>query len=201
VTAAADSTTLDVGAAQARAFHALIARLERDGAGPSGYEALRRRLIQYFRLHLPEQADDLADIALDRLGRKLDEGTPIEQLRRYALGIARMVRHEAYARLAQTERALANPSVRELGSADTQHTIAIEAMAAALDACLDKLGIVGTELILDYYGDEASTRIAQRKALAMRHRISPNALRNRALRLREVLQRCVHERLDGGSPA
>ena len=87
--------------AQRAAFDALLARLRRDGDAGLGYEALRRRLLQLFRLHSPAEAGALADVTLDRLARKIGEGTEIDNVPLYTLGIARMVLHEANAHAAQ----------------------------------------------------------------------------------------------------
>ena len=48
---------------------------------------------------------------------------------------------------------------------------------------------------LDYYGADGAERIATRQRLAGERGISINALRNRALRLREALEDCVRKRL------
>jgi DNA-directed RNA polymerase specialized sigma24 family protein len=185
-----------VAAATSRGpLDALLLRL-RDEGGANAYEALRRRLIQFFRLHVPAEADDLADVVLDRLARKIADGVDVASVPGYALGIARMVLHEARARGARRLAAEADPTLTADADGDAADAaVAHEAMLAALGACLDAAGERSRELILRYYGDEGAARIATRKALADAAGVSLNALRNRALRLREALEDCVRSRL------
>lgn len=202
-----------VGADAASRFAALMQRLARDAGdtGTSGaalYEKLRARLIQFFRLHLPAEAEALADVALDRLARRLQDGVPVESLSAYTLGIARLVLHEARARQARQWRAIeleagalepapVSAAVSTLETADDD----IEPWLAALDACLGQLGRRSGGLILEYYGGEGAQRIRARQQLAQRLGISLNALRNRALRLRAALEDCVHRRVAADRPS
>jgi DNA-directed RNA polymerase specialized sigma24 family protein len=181
-------------AAPDAAFDALLRRLRSSGSEALGYEALRRRLIQFFRLHVPADAEDLADVTLDRLARKIHEGTDVASVPLYGLGIARMVLHEARARSAKRRAAEADPTLfAEPDDGDTRATE--DALLAALSACLDEAGTAARTLILAYYRADGAERIAIRQHLADERRISLNALRNRALRLREALENCVRGRL------
>jgi hypothetical protein len=173
-------------------FDALLARLARDGHAHVGYERLRHRLIQFFRLHLPIEADDLADLTLDRLARRLQDGVEVENTQRYALGVARMLLLEARTRFAKQHLAEQDPTL--LNTPDVVAAADVEAATIALTACLDRLGERGRALILAYYGAEGAQRIRARQRLAAQLGASLNALRNRALRLRETLERCVRER-------
>lgn len=181
-------------------FDSLLQRLGADGSNAIAYESLRRRLIQFFRLHDPANADDLADTALDRLARRIHEGTEVISVPSYALGIARMVLHEAHARAARQHLAEADPTlVPEPEDAD--EAASAESLLAALQSCLDAAGAAARHLILSYYGDDGAGRIATRQKLAAECGISLNALRNRALRLREALETCVRTRTKPGSGA
>ena len=180
-------------AAENGAFAALLSRLAADGGDATAYESLRRRLIQLLRLHVPAEADDLADVVLDRLARRIHEGTEVASVPSYALGIARMVLHEARAKAARRHVAEADPTlVPDDGTAED--TNELESVLAALRACLDAAGTNARALILAYYGGDGAVRIATRKRLADEHGISLNALRNRALRLRDALEECVRRR-------
>ena len=188
---AATSATTQAGGP----FEALLLRLSRDGDDAVAYEALRRRLIQFFRLHVPTEADDLADTVLERLARKIHEGTDVASVPSYALGIARMVLHEARARSARRHLAEADPTFAPETN-DADDAAETDNMLAALASCLDAAGASARRLILTYYGDEGAHRIATRRTLAEQCGISLNALRNRALRLRDALETCVRSRTD-----
>jgi DNA-directed RNA polymerase specialized sigma24 family protein len=183
----------EAGVATDGAFAALLARLAADGGDASAYESLRRRLIQFFRLHVPAEADDLADVVLDRLARRIHEGLDVASVPSFALGIARMVLHEARARSVRRHLAEADPTlVPDDAAGDAAEDLEHE--LAALRACLDAAGTAARELILTYYGGDGAARIATRKRLADACAISLNALRNRALRLRDALEECVRKR-------
>jgi len=183
----------DAGVAADGAFTALLARLAADGGDAAAYESLRRRLILFFRLHVPAEADDLADVVLDRLARRIHEGIDVASVPSYALGIARMVLHEARARASRRHLAETDPTlVPDEHAAD--EALALEHVLAALRACLDAAGATSRRLILAYYGGDGAVRIATRKRLADECAISLNALRNRALRLRDALEECVRKR-------
>ena len=175
-------------------FDALLRRLRSDGSEALAYEALRRRLIRFFRLHIPAEAEDLADVTLDRLARKIHEGTDVTSVPLYALGIARRVLHEARARGAKRRAAEADPTLAP-DAGDAESDAAEEAVLAALSRCLDQAGASARALILAYYQADGAGRIAIRQQLADELSISLNALRNRALRLRETLEDCVRERM------
>ena len=84
------------GSVEAEAFRLLMARLGRDGgSADQQYESLRRRLITFFRLHVPIEAETLADRVLDRVARKLMESTQIENVAQFTLGVSRMILMES----------------------------------------------------------------------------------------------------------
>ena len=188
------ATAPDVeGDARSR-FNALLARLGTNGI-PSGiaYEQLRRRLIVLFRLHVPADAEALSDVALDRLARRIHDGAPIDNPQLFALGIARKLVLEAQNRAARQQRMANDPTLASAPADDDAE--ALESNCAAMSACLGKLGTNARDLILAYYGADGAARIETRRRLASELGLSVNALRNRALRLREGLARCMHLRL------
>lgn len=147
------------------------------------YEALRRRLIDFFAWEQASAPEDLADDTLNRLARRLSEGVDVHgDVRRYALGIARLLLHED--RRTQLKR---DAAVRELSrrtpGAGISNTLRL------LRACLHELSGENRSLIERYY-------IEDRAALARSLGISVNALRNRALRIREHLLMCVSRKRD-----
>ena len=175
------------------AFHVLLERLADTDAGGLGYERLRSRLVAFFRFRFAAQAEALADQALDRLARRLWDGTAVDSLESYVLGIARLLVLEEENRQ-RKERLGAIEAMRnaELDRWDGEADAAI----AALRACLASLGEDGPSFILSYYaaGDGAA-RIERRRHMAAASGLTMNALRNRALRLRLTLEKCVRGRL------
>jgi DNA-directed RNA polymerase specialized sigma24 family protein len=181
-----------------RRFDALLARLSAQGDAPLSYEKLRRRLVLYFQVHAAVEAEAASDDVIDRLARRIEEGTPIDNVPLYALGIARNVLHELRARQVRDRTA-----ATELGF-DAEIPVDDDdedgEKLTALRACLERLGEAGARLILAYYDGEGSERIRARRALAERMKLGLNALRNRALRLREMLESCLRLRIGSQSP-
>jgi DNA-directed RNA polymerase specialized sigma24 family protein len=153
---------------------------DRDLAGRK-YEDLRRRLTDLFAWEGSEQPDHLADEALNRLARKLTEGVSIPHLDRYAFGIARfLVQEDLRARRGR------QAALREFPSQNPGRSAS---MVAALEECLAGVPDANRLLIERYYAEDRGT-------LARELGISVNALRNRAMRIREELFQCVLRKCD-----
>jgi DNA-directed RNA polymerase specialized sigma24 family protein len=147
------------------------------------YEVLRRKLIDLFSWQKCETAEELADETLDRLARRVYEGEAIQALERYAFGIARLVIQEDTRSRQYKERALRDFQVLEKSKSNDAQLW--EAMAR----CLKALPEESRKLIESYYSED-------RAVLADQLGTTINALRNRALRIREKLFACVFRRRD-----
>jgi RNA polymerase sigma factor (sigma-70 family) len=154
------------------------------------YEEIRYRLILFFRLHRPIEAEDLADEVLDRVARKLSEGTAIERIEFYAVGVARYVLRERYAATLREQQAQ-NQIAYLRQSQGMSEDLSVEDTSEALTKCLQRLADADRAMILTYYGADGAVRIKTRQQLAQQIGISLNALHNRALRLRKQLEQCV----------
>lgn len=163
-------------------WEALMAALAPDrAAAGQKYEALRRRLTNLFAWEQCELPDALTDEAMNRLARKVHEGVEIPHIDRFAFGIARMLIHEH--KRAEQRRQTA---VREFQSAAASTD---DATLDAMHDCIGKLPRERREVIESYYRED-------RAQLAARLGISLNALRNRALRIREDLFECMSRKRD-----
>jgi DNA-directed RNA polymerase specialized sigma24 family protein len=183
---------------EARRLQTLLERLRADSAsGGFGYEQLRRRLILFFRQREPIDAETLADEALDRLARRLDEGVQINHPAPYAFGIAKLMLFEANARRLRQEARFDEP---ENQPAMIEDDDAIDpALVRALRICLRSMDRRGSELMLAYYRDDDARRIKTRRNLAEKLGVTVNTLRNRVLRLRAALETCVRARMTPGA--
>jgi DNA-directed RNA polymerase specialized sigma24 family protein len=176
----------------------LLERLARDNDVAPAYERLRLRLVTFFRVHFPVQAEALADEAIDRLASRLDDGTPVDNPASYALGIARFLLLEAGARQRKEAHAAREAMLEsELQEPEPESDPALP----ALRNCLDSIDPESARLILEYYGDGdgGASRIDRRQRLAERLGMTLNALRNRALRTRMALEKCMQARLEADS--
>lgn len=145
------------------------------------YEQLRWRLVRLFQWERCVDPEALADEALDRLARRLAESEPVERIESYLFGIARLLLREEETRNIRQRIKLAE-------FARTRVRLSLPAsgeLAERLSRCLATLEPAQRRLVLAYYQDK------QRERLAAELNLHMNALRNRVLRLREKLEKCV----------
>lgn len=177
----------------AGAFSSLLTRLGPDAerAG-SAYEHLRRALVSFFAWRGAATPEECADETLDRLATRLEEGTVVEDLPRFARGIARLVLLEHWRRPDARGVPLEGAGSRRQVMAERRpEPAADDALAECLDRCLGELAPDSRALILEYYLADGRNRIDTRKRLARALGVSESALRNRAQRLRDQLERCI----------
>ena len=172
----------------ATAFASLLARLGPDAeAAGAAYEHLRRALVSLFTWRGASTPEECADETLDRLARRLQQGETVDDVARYARGIARLVLLEHWRQ--------APPRTVPLDRIGTVHpsagAAADDTLPACLERCLAEMEPEARELILGYYVAEGRTRIDRRKRLAAALGVSESALRNRAQRLRDRLENCI----------
>lgn len=173
-----------------QAFNSLLSALSADrDAAADEYLRIRSSLTRYFAVRGIHSADSAADEVLDRLARKLADGAEIEVVGTYALGIARMVVLEL--RKLPEFKGISDADERLPGNVDSLEADEDETRLACLDRCLVRLSESNRQLIVRYYSSEKREKIDIRQRLADQLGISPNALRNRAVRIRRKLEDCV----------
>lgn len=170
---------------------------DRDRAGQK-YEQIRRALIKIFAARGCYHAEDLADETLTRVARKAGalaatyEGDPSL----FFYGVAKNVHREYLkdmSRNGRVDASLAQDRAQGVAAMDAGREAAArdEARLRCLTKCLGKLPDDQHEIVTKYYEDEKRAKIDSRKALAERYRLSLNALRLKACRLRQSLRQCV----------
>lgn len=176
------------------AFDRLLQELGSDpDAAAREYEVLRKRLIAFFDWRGADAPEALADEAIDRVARKLEQHETIENMRAYLLGVARNVWREAERLRARARVAvdtLTRPAWDETTEAD-------EERIAHLGRCLQELPGDARALIVAYYQGAGKAHLAERKLLAQRLGIAYATLKTRAHRIRQRLEECLGSRLAG----
>jgi DNA-directed RNA polymerase specialized sigma24 family protein len=174
----------------AAAFEGLLGALHEDRAAASDeYERMRQRLIRFFSIQQTRSPEDLADEAFNRIARRIAEGEKIRNAQQYLSGVARiLLLEERYKRRREEQvmRMVANAG-RDSPSDD--------ALPGALESCLETLPARSRELLQKYYSAEGRARIVARQQMADEMGMELNALRNRALRLRDRLEECLQRRM------
>jgi len=175
-------------------FDALLQRLapERELAGKR-YEQLRERLVSLFEYRGCANAEELADEALDRAARRLQEmGDEFvgSDPTRFVYGVAWNVARESFRR--RTPIPLPDDwEGRRVAPAAGAEDEAAERERACLETCLDALATAERRLVLAYFEGEKSARIERRASLAEELGVSSNALRLKIHRLTGRLRECV----------
>ena len=183
-----------------QAFDKLLARLD-SGEEPAGerYLRARRTLVRYFESRRSRVAEEQADETINRVARRLDEGAEIQNFNAYLYGVARLVLLEAVEDRERERQALKEVPLR-LVRPDPVERDETERRLECLGKCLAKLPDDGRTLIVQYYQGEQRSKIANRQRLADALGIPLQALRSRALRLREKLEACVSACLGRRAP-
>jgi len=158
---------------------------DRERAGQK-YETIRSKLISFFEWRGAQFAEDHTDETINRVIRKIAEGDQIRDPFTYVYGIARMVALEA---ARQRERNIS--SLDNIQAVEPKETDDSDLRLECLSGCLQKLPAKSREMITEYYLDEKGDKIARRRLMAERLGIPLNALRIRALRVREKLGSCL----------
>src|SRR4051812_401911 len=166
---------------------------DRESAGQK-YLEIRNNLTRFFEWRGCSFPEDHADETINRMAKRLAEGEEIANHSGYAIGVARMLLMEINKGRQRQQAALA-----ELGDMPDVYVPEDddESRLNCLKKCLQALSPDNRELILQYYQGEKGEKIENRKKLLERLAIPVNTLRMRALRLREKLQSCVEDCLNG----
>lgn len=156
------------------------------------YEHVRTKLVKFFAWERCEDPEDRADETLNRLARRLSEGEQIGNPEGYLYGVARLLLCEAAAEGRRKAKVL-----EQLSHATPPVEPGDEGALQCLEACLSNIPADQRRFILEYYQGEQRTRIETRKRMALRLQLPVNAVRNRALRMREKMEDCVRQCLAG----
>lgn len=180
----------------AEGFASLLAKLG-DTPREAGerYERLRSKLIFFFarrQLPLPE---DLADDAMDCLGRRLSEGLDISSVDAFALGIARHIAQEQVTIANQTRTVdtafFDDIPAFSLTSSEKERIVNLDQRIEAFERCMRRLPSREIQLLKSYYLDSPGDRVSVRLSLAKRMAISQGTLRQRVFLIRRSLVECV----------
>ena len=155
------------------------------------YEKARQRLIIFFASRQCREPESLADKTIDIAIFKTAEIPAEAQPIAYLLGIARNVFRD-YLRDVEKEQAASSDSQ----TCRSHLKLEVERNHACLDRCLNDLPQGDRTILIGYYSQNKRAKIEMHRELAERHRLTPNALRNRVFRLNQRMARCVNNCLE-----
>jgi DNA-directed RNA polymerase specialized sigma24 family protein len=164
------------------------------------YEQIRQRLMKLFRWRGCLAFEEYADRTIDTVARRLAQGAEFQTANPYTLFYAvamnllkeywRKVEreNEAIDYLSQSQHSPDDPEDVRSGEEERKEK---EARAQCLRHCLSQLSSENLLLIKKYYAEGDVMDKEQRKQIAEELKISVNALRVRAFRIRGEVERCV----------
>lgn len=178
-------------------FAGLLALLDSDrAAAAEKYILLRCKLVRVFERVQYGDPENLADEALDRIAKKLEEET-IHNLNSFAYSVAMKISLETRKTSARFVSMDGHDNWEDslVGESDPENRI-IDGMqnartAQCLERCLNRLGMSDHELLLEYYKGEKQARIERRQELAEKRATTIARLRSEVNMLREKLRVCV----------
>jgi RNA polymerase sigma factor (sigma-70 family) len=156
------------------------------------YRAIRTFLIRFLIRKGARDPEDLADETICRGLQRIQQATPIENMKGYLCGIAGNVFQEDLRIL---------PPVLEAPpqALSVVESAFSEEMLACLETCKRALLTSKERYLIERYYVEGQT-IEKRKQLAAALGVTENALRQQVFKIRKKLRRCLEERVSEGSP-
>ena len=178
-------------------FEEILAWLhpDREVAGTI-YVQLRHDLAKIFIWNRCPDPESLTDEVFDRVARKVHDlrHTYVGDPKLYFYGVQRNLIKEIPKRIQRVvSLESAEPASNPRSEAE-QETAAMR--EECLRSCLEKLRKDKRELILEYYAKDKQAKIDHRAEMARRLGISVDALRVKAYRIRETLEKCISRCFD-----
>lgn len=174
------------------AFNKMLSALDsedRDAAGEK-YLRIRRNLVRFFEGRGFFDAETHADEVFNRTAKKLTE-SEILDVSQYVYGVARMLVFEIHKQREKESRIVKDLPESEFPQALADEQAETERKLGCLNKCLQALSAENRGIIVQYYQGEKRDKIENRQQLAQSLGIPQNALRSRAVRLREKLEECI----------
>ena len=174
------------------AFDGMLSALDaedRDAAGEK-YLRIRRNLVRFFEGRGFFDAETHTDEVFNRTAKKLAE-SEIQDVGQYVYGVARMLVLEIYKQREKESRVAKELPESEFPQLLADEQAETEKKLGCLNKCLRELSDENREIIVQYYQGEKRDKIENRQRLAQNLGIPQNALRSRAVRLRDKLEECI----------
>lgn len=148
------------------------------------------RLIRYFEWRGCVASDELADVCIDRVMKKIGDGEAIQNVNAYSATIAQFVYRESLRSTASRTDSIEEESFVEIAAEETEQE---DSRLSCLDRCLDEFSSEDRRLIVNYYDTDERTMIASRRRLAETLAMTMNTLRIKVCRLKARLETCTKD--------
>ncbi|MBB5059110.1 RNA polymerase sigma factor (sigma-70 family) [Granulicella aggregans] len=155
------------------------------------YRSLQKRIARFFQINNASDPESLADEVIDRLAERLGSTQPgdIGSPQAFALGIARNVLREDQRKQRREERTATEWAAFTL--ANKGHD---EELLHDLDQCMAQMRDDQRLLLRTYYQWSGREKIEHHRRISEQLGLTLNALRNRLMRARTELDKCIQRR-------
>ncbi|MEP6925233.1 MAG: hypothetical protein ABI954_12270 [Pyrinomonadaceae bacterium] len=166
----------------------LLAKLDAEDRERAGekYLVLLDELANFLRLKNSSDSQTAAEEALDRTAKKIAAGADVLHIRAYAFRVAKFVLLEQRRKLQPD--ALPENYENRFAAPEIKSDLRLE----CLEECLNALGFIDREIIVNYYEGEGRSKADLKIKLAERFGLTMTALKLRALRARQKLEKCIN---------
>lgn len=159
------------------------------------YTRLHNKLVGFFNLKGISDPVSAADETIDRTAVKISGGTPVPDVGKFCMGVARYICKERWRR-EQREGEIFRLFLENLADNSDEE---VERINRLLKPCFEKLPPGEQELLRGYCQvPRGRARAEHRRRLAEARRTTVLALRMRVTRLRSILVDCVKKSSNGG---
>jgi DNA-directed RNA polymerase specialized sigma24 family protein len=159
------------------------------------YTRLHKKLVSFFVMRGISDPMDAADETIDRATVKICGGTPVPDVDKYSVGIARNIAREKWRR-EQRESSTFLLFIRNLADNCDEE---IDRIYQVLKPCFEQLAVKERTLLATYYQVlRGRERAEHRRQMAETSKTTVLGLRMRVTRLRSILTNCVRNHSDGG---
>jgi DNA-directed RNA polymerase specialized sigma subunit, sigma24 homolog len=162
------------------------------------FELLRGKLIVFFENRRCLDPEELADETLERIIKKLCEGTKVSHLIRYSYGVAKNIFYE-YLRTEKAKNHYAEEQKRRSEthmSDENDDAIVKEEQLKCLERCTARLSEQEQWLLAEYYSLRGNLKLEHRRNLAEQLNITRAALTLRIFHLKQKLKKCINDCLE-----
>lgn len=166
----------------------------KNGSVDFSYNELRETLVKFFRLKGDGDSETAADLTLDRIADKMTQGVEIDDLKKYSIAVARFIFLERLNR-AKRERNAADEfySKKTVGQTDDAET---DEQMRRWRECFQTLPAEERHLLKNYFAELPFAELNERRSqICAEKKISLNNLRLKIFRLRQLLDKCVKNKL------
>jgi len=162
------------------------------------FRSLQKKLIFFFERQRCSDPEELADETLERVVRKMCEGTEIQDLLRYSYGVAKNVfreyvrREKAKHKYLDDQRHYTKAEVED----DVADKAAQEQRLQCLEECKGRFNKQDYWILYEYYRYNGQRKLEHRRKMAEELKITRAALTLRVFHLKQRLRRCIDECLE-----